>query len=103
MEEDLLDVFQRDYLRNSLNTGLTNRISNSKLYKKCSSIPLSRAIIRERLIFQGNILWVWDDKLPKLVLVGQPSTATLKAGRSRMGWQDVRRKDLRKMELLGRV
>ena len=46
---------------------------------------------------------MWDDKLPKLVLVGQPSTATLKAGRSRMGWQDVRRKDLRKMELLGRV
>ena len=36
-----------------------------------------------------------DDRLPKIVLVGQPSRAKQKAGRPRIGWKDVVRKDLR--------
>ena len=33
--ENLLDVFQRNYLRIVLGTRLTDRISNSRLYEKC--------------------------------------------------------------------
>ena len=42
VDEDLLDVFQRNCLWIVLRTRLTDRISNSRLYEKCS-IPLSRA------------------------------------------------------------
>ena len=49
-DENLLDVFQRNCLRIVLGTWLTDRISNSRLYRKCDSIPLSRAIMKERLI-----------------------------------------------------
>ena len=41
-DENLLDVFQRNCLRIVLGTRLTDRISNSRLYEKCGSIPLSR-------------------------------------------------------------
>ena len=39
-----------------------------------------------------------DDRLPKIVLVDQPSKAKRKAGRLKMEQEDVARKDLRKME-----
>jgi len=39
-----------------------------------------------------------DDRLPKIVLLGQPSRAKRKAGRPRLGWEDVIKKDLKEME-----
>jgi hypothetical protein len=38
-----------------------------------------------------------DDILPKIVLFGQPSRAKRKAGRPRLGWEDVIKKDLKEM------
>ena len=53
---NLLDVFQRNCLRIVLGTRLTDRISNSRLYEKCGSIPLSRAIMKERLKWLDHVL-----------------------------------------------
>ena len=96
-DENLLDVFQRNCLRIVLGTRLTDRISNSRLYEKCGSIPLSRAIMKERLRWLGHVLRMKDDRLPKIVLFGQPSGATRKAGRPCLGWEDVINKDLKEM------
>ena len=38
-----------------------------------------------------------DDRMPKIVLVGQPSRAKRKGGRSRMMWEDPARTDLREL------
>ena len=54
-EENLLDVFQSNYLLILLGTRLTDHISNSMLYEKCGSIPLSRAIMKEKLRWLGHI------------------------------------------------
>jgi len=97
IDEDLLDVFQKNCQRIVVGTRLTDRISNNRLHKKCGSIPFSRAIMRERLRRLGHVLRMRDDRLPKIVLVDQPSRATQKAGRYRMGWKDVVRKDLTEM------
>ena len=97
VDEDLLDVFQRNCLRIVLGTQLTDRISNSRLYEKCGSIPLSRAIMKERLRWLGHVLRMKDDRLPKIVFFGQPSRAEWKAGRPRLGWEDVTLKDLKGM------
>jgi hypothetical protein len=35
--------------------------------------------------------------LPKIVLFGQPSRSKRKAGRLRLGWEDVIKKDLKEM------
>ena len=43
-----------------------------------------------------------DDRLPKIVLFGQPSRAKRKAGHPRLGWEDVIKKDLKEMGLPGR-
>ena len=48
-EKNLLGVFQRNSLQIVLGIRLIDRISNSKLYEKCGSIPLSRAIIKKSL------------------------------------------------------
>ena len=96
-DENLLDVFQRNCLRIVLDTRLTDRISNSRLYEKCGSIPLSRAIMKERLRWLGHVLRMKDDRLPKIVLFGQPSGATQKAGRPCLGWEDVINKDLKEI------
>ena len=40
--KDLLDVFQRNCLRNVLSTRLTARISKSRLCEKCDSVPLPK-------------------------------------------------------------
>ena len=37
VDEDLLDVFQRNCLRIVMGTRVTERISNSRLYEKCES------------------------------------------------------------------
>ena len=68
VDEDLLDVFQRNCLRIVLGTRLTNRISNSRLYEKCGSIRLSRTIMIERFRWLGHVLRMKDDRLPKIVL-----------------------------------
>ena len=47
---------------------MTEHISNKRLYEKCGSILLSRAIMKERLRWLGHILWMKDDRLPKIVL-----------------------------------
>ena len=78
-------------------TRLTDRISNRKLYGKWGLIPLPRAIMRERLRWIGHFLWIKDDSLPKIVVVGKPPKAKRKAGRSRMGWEGVGRKYLSEM------
>ena len=63
--EDLLDVLKRNCLQIFICTRLTDRISNSRLYEKCCSVPLSRAIMRERFRWLGHVLWRKDDRLPK--------------------------------------
>ena len=69
-DEDSLDIFQRNCLMIFLGTRLTDRISNSRLYEKCGSISLSRAIIRESLIWVGHVQWVKNDRLRKIDLSG---------------------------------
>ena len=53
LEKVLLDGFYRNYqqicLQIVLGTQLTDCISSSRLYSKCSSILLSRTIIRKKL------------------------------------------------------
>ena len=98
MNEDLLDVLQRNCLRIVLRTWLTDRVSNSRLYEKCGSFPLSRAIMKERCNWLGHVLRMKDDKLQKIVLFGHPSRAKRKAGRPCLGWKDVIRKDLKEIE-----
>ena len=96
-DEDWLDVFQRNCLRIVLGTRLTDRISNSRLYEKCGSIPLSGAIMTERLGWLGHLLRMKDERLPKIVLFGQPSRAKRKAGCPRLGWEDITKKDLKEI------
>jgi hypothetical protein len=45
----------------------------------------------------GHVLRMKNDRLPNILLFDQPSRAKRKAGRPRLGWEDVVRKDLRKM------
>ena len=59
------------------------------------SVLLFKAMMRERLIWLGHVLWMNDDRLPKIVLFDQPSRANRKVDRPR--WKDVIKKDLRKM------
>ena len=53
--------------------------------------------MKERLRWLGHVLRMKDDRLPKIVLFGQPSRAKRKAGRPRLGWEDVIKKDLKEM------
>ena len=99
-DEDLLDVFQWNCLRIVLGTRLTDRISNNRLYKKCGSIPLSWAIMKERLRWLGHVVRMKDDRFPKIVLFGQPCRTKLTAGHPRPGWEDVVKKDLKDMGTL---
>ena len=97
-DEDLQDVFQRNCLRIVRGTRLTDCISNSRLYEKSGSIPLSMVIIKERLRWLRHVLWMKDDRLSKIVLCVQPFRAKCKAGRPRLGWEDIIKKDLKEME-----
>jgi len=72
-EEDLLYVFQRNCLRIALGTRLIYHLSNSKLYEKFVSILVFRTIMKEAIRWLGLVLPMKDDKLPKIVFVGQPS------------------------------
>ena len=54
-------------LRTVLGTRLTDRIPNCRLYGKCGSIPLSRAIMKEMLRWLRHVLRMKHDRLPKIV------------------------------------
>ena len=90
-DENSLDIFQRNCLRIVLR--LTDRVLNNTLYEKCGSIPLSRAIMIERLRWLGHVPRMKDDRLPKIVLFGEPSGATRKAVCTCLGWENVINKD----------
>ena len=109
VEGNFPDLFQRNCPRIVLGNWLTYCISNSRLYEKCGSIPLSMALMRERLRWLGHVVWMKDDKLPKIVLFSQLPRAKLKSmsssfwvgGRHRerskgkgTSWEDVKRKSL---------
>jgi hypothetical protein len=97
MDEDLFDVFQRNCLRIVLGRRVTDLISNSRLYEKCGLVLLSSTIMRERLRWRGHIVWMKDNRLPKIVFFGLPSRPKRKSGRPRLGWGDVIKKDLREL------
>ena len=72
---------------------LIDHISNSRLYEKCGSVPLSWAIVRERWRWLGHVLRKKYDRLSKIVLLGQLSRSKRNTGRPWLRWEDVR-KDL---------
>ena len=51
----------------------------------------------ERLRRLRHYVRMKDDRLTKVVLFGQPSRTKRKAGRPRLGWENVAWKDLREM------
>jgi len=61
VDEDFLEVFQRNCLRIVQGTRLTARISNSRLYEKCGSIPFYRGMSKERLRWLGHVMQMKDD------------------------------------------
>ena len=89
-----LDVFQRNCLWIVLGTWLTDHISNSRLYKKCGSLLLSRAIMKRKVKMARPLS---ADKGWQIVLFGQLSRATQTAGCPCLGWEDVINKDLKEM------
>ena len=54
--------------------------------------------MKERLGWLGHVLRMKDNRLPNIVLFGQPSRANRKAGLPLLGWEDVIKKDLKEME-----
>ena len=53
--------------------------------------------MKERLRWLGHVLRMKDDRLPKIVLFGQPSKAKRKADSRRLGWEDFIKKDLKEI------
>ena len=53
--------------------------------------------MKERLRWLGHGLQMKADRLPKIVLFGQLSGATQKAGHPCLGWEDVINKNLKEM------
>ena len=58
--------------------------------------------MKERLRWLGHVLRMKDDRLPKIVLCGQPTGATRKVGRPRPGWEDVINRFKENGKFLGR-
>ena len=96
-DEDLLDVSQRNCLRIVLGTPLNDCISNSRLYEKCDSIPLSRAITKKRLRRLGQVLWMKDGRLPKIILSTNRLGLNGNQSSSFRAGKDVIKKDLKEM------
>ena len=96
-DEDLLDIFQRNCQRIGLVTRLTDRISNSGVYKKCGSIPLSRGDNERKVVITGHVLRMKNNRLSEIALFGPPSRAEQKPGRTRLGWEDATKKYLKEM------
>ena len=93
-------VFQRICLQMVSGIQLTERISSNNMYEKYGSIPISRAMMRERPRWLGHILRIDNDRSPKIVLISLLSRTKRKSDRSRTGWKDVLRKDLREMRAI---
>jgi hypothetical protein len=53
--------------------------------------------MKERFRWLGHVARMKDDRLPKIVLFGQPSRTKRKAGHPRLGWEDAIKKDLKEM------
>jgi hypothetical protein len=53
--------------------------------------------MKESLRWLGHVVRMRDDRLPKIVLFCRPSGAKWKAGRPRLGWEGVIKKDLKEM------
>ena len=64
---------------------MTDCISNYKLYNEVGPIPLSRAIIGERIRWLGHILIMNNDRFPKISLNGQIYRDKQKTGCFQMG------------------
>jgi len=93
-----LDVFQKNCLRIVLDTRLTDRISNTRLYEKCGLTPLYRVIMRERLRGLGYVMRMKDDRLPKIFFFGHCLGLNGKQiVHNWLGWEDVIKKDLREV------
>ena len=45
----------------------------------------------------GHVLWMKDDRLPKIVLFSQPSRAKRKAACPWLGWEDIINKYLKEI------
>jgi len=54
--------------------------------------------MKERLRWLGHVLRMKDDRLPKIVLLGQPSRAKWKTGHPHQGWEGVINKGLKEIE-----
>jgi len=89
VDENLLDVLQRNCLRIVLGAWLIDRISNGRLYEKFYSIPLSWATIKERLRRLRHHVGI--------LLFTRPSRAKRKAGHPRLGWKGAIKQDLKEM------
>ena len=66
--------------------GHASHSSSPKAPNDCHLLALSKDVLR-----------IKEGRLPKIVLFGQPSGATRKAGRPCLGWKDVINKDLKEM------
>ena len=53
--------------------------------------------MKEMLRWLGHVLLMKDDRLPKIVLFGQPPGATRKSGRPCLGWEGVKREALNRL------
>ena len=51
--------------------------------------------MKERLRWLGHVLRIKDDRLPKIFLFCQPYRVKRKAGRLRLGWEVVIKKNLK--------
>jgi len=84
VDEDLLDVFQRNCLRTILCTWLTNHISTVGCTESVVQFQIL-GLMREKLRWLGHVLRMNDDRLPKIILFGQPSRAKQKADSPGLG------------------
>lgn len=63
-----MEVFHRCRLRMMLGIRLSNRVSNSALYRRCYSSPLQDMIDRRQLRWLGHLCRMPDDRLAKQAL-----------------------------------
>ena len=83
-----------------MGTRLTDRISNSRLYEKCGSIPRSLVIMEKRLRWLRHVLRMKGDILAKTLLFSQLSRAKRKAYFPCLGREGVIKKDLKEIGTL---
>ena len=69
----------------------------TRLTDRFQTVVCTKSAVQPRFL---GLWWekAWngmDKRLPKIVLFGQPSRSKRKAGRPRLGWEDVMKKNLR--------